>query len=70
LMFYSIGDSVISAEAALAVFTQTTAPQKAAIAITDPGDPSHHVLAGDILSAGKTQEIATEIVDFIRRPVP
>ena len=70
LMLYSLQDTVISAEAALAVFAQTEAPQKAAIAITNPGDPSHHVLAGDILSAGKTQEIATTIVDFIERPVP
>ena len=70
LMLYSLADTVISAEAALAVFAQTQAPQKAAIAITNPGDPSHHVLAGDILSAGKTQEIAAAIVDFIRRPVP
>ncbi len=70
LMFYSLQDTVISADAALAVFAQTEAPQKAAIAITNPGDPSHHVLAGDILSAGKTQEIATAIVDFIGRPVP
>ena len=70
LLLYSPADTVISADAALAVFAQTQAPQKAAIAITDPGDPSHHVLAGDILSAGKTQEIATAIVGFIGRPVP
>ena len=70
LMLYSLQDTVISAEAALAVFAQTKAPQKTAIAITNPGDPSHHVLAGDILSAGKTREIATAIVDFIGRPVP
>ena len=70
LLLYSLADTVISADAALAVFAQTQAPQKAAIAITNPGDPSHHVLAGDILSAGKTQEIALVIVDFIGRPVP
>lgn len=70
LLLYSLADTVISADAALAVFAQTQAPQKAAIAITNPGDPSHHVLAGDILSAGKTQQIATTIVDFIGRPVP
>ena len=70
LLLYSLADEVISADAALAVFAQTQAPQKIAIAITDPGDPSHHVLAGDILSAGKTQQVASVIVDFIRRPAP
>ena len=56
--------------AALAVFEETVAPQKAALRITDPGDPSHHVLAGDVLSAEMTGKIARDIVDFIRRPVP
>ncbi|NND35844.1 MAG: hypothetical protein HKN81_01805 [Gammaproteobacteria bacterium] len=68
LMFYSLEDTVISAEAALDVFAGTQAPQKSAIAIEDPGDPSSHVLAGDILSAAKTAELATTIIDFIARP--
>lgn len=70
LLFYSPDDSVISPDAALDVFNATDAPAKAAIEIRDPGDPSHHVLAGDILSPGKTQEIADAIVEFIARPVP
>ena len=70
LMFYSREDEVISAEAALEVFAGTDARQKAAIAVEDPGDPSHHVLAGDILSAAKTAELAAAIVEFIERPVP
>jgi esterase/lipase len=70
LMFYSLEDEVISAEAALEVFAETDAPQKSAIAIEDPGDPSHHVLAGDILSAAKTAELAAAIVEFIARPAP
>lgn len=70
LMFYSSEDEVISPIEALAVFEQTGAPQKAAIEIEDPGDPSHHVLAGDILSARKTRDIANDIVKFISRPLP
>jgi len=70
LMFYSKDDTVVSAEAAVAVFEKTIAPQKAAIEIVDPGDPSHHVLAGDVLSKQKTREIANDIVEFILRPVP
>lgn len=70
LMFYSLKDEVISAEAALDVFAGTDARQKSAIAIEDPGDPSSHVLAGDILSAAKTTDLAAAIVEFIARPAP
>ena len=70
LLFYSPEDSVVSPTAALAVVEQTHAPQISTVEIRDPGDPSHHVLAGDVLSAGTTQMIADRIVDFIRRPVP
>jgi len=68
LMFYSSDDAVISPAEALSVFEQTGTPQKAAIEIRDPGDPSHHVLAGDVLSDQKTHRIANDIVDFILRP--
>ena len=70
LMFYSLDDEVISPEVAVSVFEETDAPQKAAIEIVDPGDPSHHVLAGDVLSKGMTREVATRIVEFIRHPSP
>ena len=70
LMFYSLDDEVISPEVAVSVFEETDAPQKAAIEIVDPGDPSHHVLAGDVLSKGMTREVANRIVEFIRRPTP
>jgi len=68
LMFYSTEDTVISHSEALSVFEQTGAPQKAAIEIKDPGDPSRHVLAGDVLSKQKTSPIANDIVAFILHP--
>jgi esterase/lipase len=68
LLIYSPDDQVVSPQAALSVYDLVEAPQKARIEIRDPGDPSHHVLAGDVLSAGKTRQIADEIVAFIRRP--
>lgn len=68
LVFYSPQDEVVSPTAALAVIGQTVAPQKAAIEIRDPGDPSHHVLAGDVLSGAATQKLADDIVEFILRP--
>ena len=70
LIFYSMNDEVVSPDVALSVFEETDAPQKAAIEIVDPGDPSHHVLAGDVLSNAKTGEVADRIVEFIRRPSP
>lgn len=68
LMFYSPEDTVISHSEALSVFERTGAPQKAAIEIKDPGDPSRHVLAGDVLSKQKTGPIANNIVAFILHP--
>jgi len=70
LMFYSNHDEVISPRAAMAVFEGTTTPAKAAIEIGNAGDPSHHVLAGDILSPESTPDVARQIVEFISRPVP
>ncbi len=70
LMFYSSEDAVISPTEALSVFRRTAAPQKAAIEIDDPGDPSHHVLAGDVLSNKNTRRIASDIVEFILSPKP
>jgi pimeloyl-ACP methyl ester carboxylesterase len=70
LMFYSRDDSVISPEAALEMFDATASPQKAALEITDSGDPSQHVLAGDILSPTTTRSMAEAIAGFIERPTP
>jgi len=70
LMFYDEDDSVVSPQAALQVFSATEAPEKVAIAVRDTGDPSHHVLAGDILSPETTTAIAATIVEFIRRRGP
>ncbi|MGI9232475.1 MAG: alpha/beta hydrolase [Woeseiaceae bacterium] len=70
LMFYSKDDAVVSPTAALVTYEAIDAPQKAAIEIKDPGDPSHHVLAGDVLSASKTQRVADDIAEFILRQAP
>lgn len=68
LLLYSPDDAVISSDAAVAVYEATAAPQKALLEIRNPGDPSHHVLAGDVLSADKTEQLAAQIVEFISRP--
>jgi len=70
LMFYSGDDRVISPTAALEVFDATASPQKAALEITNSGDPSQHVLAGDILSPTTTRSVADAIASFIEHPTP
>ncbi len=70
LMFYSKDDKVVSAETSLAIIDAVVAPDKQIIEITSAGDPSDHVLAGDIMSPETTQDIANAIVEFIERPVP
>lgn len=70
LVFYSRNDRVVSPDAIRDAYTAVQAPSKALIDVTDAGDPSQHVLAGDILSPGTTAAVAAQIVEFIRRPVP
>lgn len=70
LMLISPDDTVVSPEAAREAFAALDAPRKALIEITEPGDPSSHVLAGDILSPGKTDEIVELIVDFVTADPP
>lgn len=70
LVFYSQDDGVVSPEAISAAYAAVDAPAKALVDVTDAGDPSRHVLAGDILSPGTTDDVAAQILEFIRRPVP
>ena len=69
LLFYSPEDKVVSPEATLAAVAQIDAREKRTVAIHDADDPSNHVLAGDIMSPGKTAAIAAEISEFISRPI-
>ncbi len=66
LMFISPNDQVVSPSAAKAVFIATSAPNKKLIEIDEVGDPSNHVLAGDILSPENTERVVAEIVEFVR----
>lgn len=70
LVFYSRDDSVVSPTAIRDAYEAVSAPAKALVDVVGSGDPSHHVLAGDILSPATTADIAQQIVEFIRRPAP
>ena len=67
LVLVSPDDEVVSAEATKQAFERIDAPQRALVEIEHAGDPSNHVLAGDILSPGSTDDIAALIVDFVQR---
>ncbi|HSG08717.1 MAG TPA: alpha/beta fold hydrolase [Longimicrobiales bacterium] len=45
-------------------------PIKEFVEIAGDGDPSHHVLAGDILSPGTTDTVVAEVLSFVRRLMP
>lgn len=68
LVIYSRADEVVSPAATLAATARITATRQQLIEVTRSGDPSHHVLAGDILSPATTDEIVAEIVGFVRNP--
>lgn len=67
LMLLSPGDKVISVTAARRAYDTIDAASKRLVEIDAAGDPSQHVIAGDILSPDKTEEVASLIVDFIVR---
>jgi alpha-beta hydrolase superfamily lysophospholipase len=68
LVLLSPGDTVVSPAATKDAFARIDAPRKQLIEIDDAGDPSNHVLAGDILSPESTDGIAAAIVEFVLRP--
>jgi alpha-beta hydrolase superfamily lysophospholipase len=67
LVLLSPDDRVVSPEATRQAFERISAPRKKLIEIEDAEDPSKHVLAGDILSPGNTDDIAAAIVDFVQQ---
>jgi len=67
LVLLSPDDKVVSPEATRQAYARISAPRKMMLEIEDAGDPSNHVLAGDILSPAKTDQVAATIVDFVLR---
>ncbi len=67
LVFYSPEDSVVDPAAITSAFGQINASRQQLVPIAGAGDPSHHVLAGDILSPGNNEAVTEAIVRFIRQ---
>ena len=66
LFIYSPNDAVIDPDKVETVFAGWGAANKQLIPIENVGDPSNHVLAGDILSPDQTDSIAEMILEFIK----
>lgn len=63
---YSPADEVVSSVATERVFERLGASRKEAVRYEGSGDPSNHILAGDVLAADATQEVASRIVAFVQ----
>lgn len=66
LVMVSPNDTVVSAETTRDAFDRIDTPRKLLLEFDQVGDPSNHVLAGDILSPESTQDVAAAIIDFVR----
>lgn len=65
LMMLSPADTVISPSAAKTTYDALDVPRKLMIEMSGSGDPSNHILAGDILSPDTTESVVENIVDFV-----
>jgi esterase/lipase len=65
LTLYSPDDQVVSAPAIEAAFARFGSAHKQLVALTGTQDPSHHVLAGDILSPQDTPRVQAAILAFL-----
>jgi alpha-beta hydrolase superfamily lysophospholipase len=65
LVAYSPNDSVVNTTRIVEWFDGTASAPKALLEIPDTGDPSGHILAGDILSPGTTEPLTVVIQQFL-----
>jgi len=65
LVFYSPADRVLDTGAIVSAFEQIGSPRRRLIAVPESGDPSHHVLAGNILSPKNNAAMVDEVVEFL-----
>ena len=65
LVIYSPADSVVDAGWIARAYEEIDSPRRQLIRIPGSGDPSNHVLAGDIMSPQNNEPIATSIVHFL-----
>ena len=66
LVVYSREDAVVDPEETRLAFARLGSSSKQLVEISASQDPAQHVIAGDIMSPGTTDEIARSILDFLR----
>ncbi|MGD8320012.1 MAG: alpha/beta fold hydrolase [Gemmatimonadota bacterium] len=70
LVLYAPEDGVVDPGETRRVFEAMASDPKRMEVLKGSGDPEHHVLAGDILSPGTTDEVTRAILDFVGPLVP
>ena len=70
LVIYSPADTVVDTGRITSAFAQMDSPHRELIAVPSSGDPSNHVLAGDIMSPETSELVAASIVRFIEGKEP
>jgi len=70
LVIYSPADTVVDTGQIAAAFEQIDSAHRQLLSIPSSGDPSNHVLAGDIMSPQNNDLVAASIVRFIRGTEP
>lgn len=65
LVVYSPNDQVIDPNRVVAAHAQITAPRSELVVIEESGDPSNHVLAGDILAPENNARVAALVASFV-----
>lgn len=66
LVLYSPADTVVDTGWIRAAYREMLSPHRRLIEVSSSGDPSNHVLAGDIMAPENNDAVVTHIVDFIR----
>ncbi len=66
LVVYSPNDQVVNPALIAKAYPRFGSPIKEMVTLDDVGDPSNHVLAGDILSPDETLPMARRVVDFLQ----
>ncbi len=67
LVIYSPDDEVVNPRRTEAFYNRLAVDKKALVAVPDPADPYHHVLAGDILGAKNTPFVREQVVAFLEQ---
>jgi esterase/lipase len=65
-VFFSPDDEVVEPERTREWYEELASPWKAIMEVRGGGDPSHHVLAGDILAPDRTEWMAGLMAEFLR----